>query len=492
MVADPLRPFDQRSAGVATTERVLFSRLVTEDPVTAVVRRIRTAIALGILTDGQKLPREADLARQLGVTAFSLREALGLLREEGLIVTRVGKNGGSYVDRPPASESLAAAQLVRLTSTDLRDLGDWRATLATYAAWLAARRGSAVSTERLHGYSQELAEARDPASARRALGRFHMELAAAAQSMRLTHAELAVHEEFDWLVQVILRTKTQRGALAKVMYAVSDAVRAGDADGAWQAAEQMTSFVLTGLMRSRLQLIAERSTGSKPVVTQDLSAELRRMCDQVVGLLEQISQGIVADLPSRIGSEQLGAAVARNVLPRLGQFERVVHGTGFMAEVGLLTDAPYWMQWWQRAPDGTFDRDYSHELDPSRDDFYEYGTQEYLVVPRDTGAPSAMGPYIDHGGVDDYLVTVSLPVTRNDVFLGVSCVDIRVADLEQTLSPWLAGAPGTCLLLNCESRVLLSNSVRYNVGDVLKSTGGLTRSDVGCFGWSIASGRARG
>lgn len=488
MTADPLRPFDQRSAGVATTERVLFGRLVTEDPVSGVVRRIRTAIGLGILTDGQRLPREADLARQLGVTVFSLREALGLLRDEGLIVTRVGKNGGSYVDRPPASESLAADQLVRMTSTDLRDLGDWRTALATYAAWLAARRGSAVSSDRLSGYAQELAEAGTPSSARRALGRFHMELAAAAQSMRLTHAELTIHEEFDWLVQVVLRARNQRVTLARLMQRVCDAIRANDADGAWRAAEQMTAFLVTGLMRGRLQLVAERS-GSQRDHGRDLTAELRRCCDHVLTMLEQIAQGMVSDLPDSPTSADLGGALSRAVLPRLQRFEGLVYGTGFMATVGILPDATYWMQWWQRTADGSFDRDYSHQLDPSRDDFYEYGSQEYLTEPRRTGEPNAMGPYIDHGGVDDYLITVSRPVTKGGVFLGVICVDIRVASLEDALSPWLGRANTTCLLLNSESRVLLSNSVRYRVGDLLPGTSSLMRADTGCFGWSIATNR---
>ena len=70
---DLLRPFDKRSATAATTKRVLFGHLPTEDAASAVARRLRTAIGLGVLTDGEKLPKEVDLARQLGVTAFCAR-----------------------------------------------------------------------------------------------------------------------------------------------------------------------------------------------------------------------------------------------------------------------------------------------------------------------------------------------------------------------------------------------------------------------------------
>jgi hypothetical protein len=99
-----------------------------------------------------------------------------------------------------------------------------------------------------------------------------------------------------------------------------------------------------------------------------------------------------------------------------------------------------------------------------------------------------VGPYIDHGGVDDYLVTVSVPVSSNRGFVGIMAADIRVASLERAVSPWLAQADGMCILLNSDARVVLSNSVRYNVGDVLPADANLSLSEVGCFGWVI--GRA--
>ena len=402
---------------MATTKRVLLGHLNTEDATSAVARRIRTAIGLGVLADGEKLPKEVDLARQLGVTAFSLREALGTLRNEGLIVTRVGKNGGSYVEHPPAGESMAGDDLVRLTATELRDLGDWRAALTTYAAWLAAHRGSGAAGDQLAACVEDMITSDNPAAARRALGRFHVELSAAAQSMRLTRAELVVHEEFDWLVQVLLQHKRHRLAIAETMRAISTHVRAGDANAAWHAGERMASYVVTELMRARLQMIAARY--AKPRRTsrngRDLAAELRLIFDRTVKLLENMGQDVSGAFDHSPTARELNAEVARSVLPRLGKLDDIIHGLGFMAEVGVLPDARYWMEWWQRAADGTFDRDYSHQLDPARDDFYEYWSKGYMTQPRDTGEPSAMGPYIDHGGVDDYLVTVSVPVSSNEV-----------------------------------------------------------------------------
>jgi DNA-binding FadR family transcriptional regulator len=485
------RAFDQDSATVATTRRVLFGHLHTEDAASAVARRIRTAIGLGVLADGEKLPKEVDLARQLGVTAFSLREALGALRSEGLIVTRVGKNGGSYVEHPSAGESMAGEELLRFSGTELRDLGDWRAALTTFAAYLAAQRGSDATAERLVACVDEMAGSTNAAAARRALGRFHVELSAGAQSMRLTRAELVVHEEFDWLVQVLLQEDAHRRAIAETMKVIIDNVRAGDATAAWRAGEQMVGYVLTELMRARLQMIAARYAqprGVRPGEPGDLAAELRLLFGRTVAALESMGADISVAFDHDPTARELNGEVARSVLPHLGHLDEVVYGLGFMAEVNVLAETSHWMEWWQRASDGTFDRDYSHQLDANRDDFYDYGSKSYLTQPKTSGQPSAIGPYIDHGGVDDYLVTVSVPVSSRGAFVGIMAADVRVATLEQVVSPWLAQSTGVCVLLNSESRVLLSNSVRYNVGDVLPVDADLDRSEVGCFGWTIGRG----
>ena len=487
----PIRPFDQHSATIATTKRVLFGHLQTEDAASAVARRLRTAIGLGVLAHGEKLPKELDLARQLGVTAFSLREALGTLRSEGLIVTRVGKNGGSYVEQPPAGESMAGEELVRVSATELRDLGDWRAALTTFAAWLAARRGADGTGGTLAACAEELVAAADAAAARRALGRFHVELAAGAQSMRLTRAELVVHEEFDWLVQVLLQQDGHRRAIAATMRLVADAVRDGDADTAWHAGERMVSYVLTELMRARLRMIAERHGGPRGIgrgKRSDLAAEVRSIFDGIVKQLEGMGADVARAFETTPTVRELAAEVAGSVLPRLGKLDDNVYGLGFMAEVDVLAEVAYWMEWWQRAPDGNFDRDYSHQLDATLDDFYDYSVKGYMTQPRATGRPSAMGPYIDHGGVDDSVVTVSVPVSAGGTFVGIMAADIRVAILERSVSPWLARADGVCVLLNAQSRVLVSNSVRYNVGDVLPADADLARTEVGCFDWVI--GRA--
>jgi DNA-binding FadR family transcriptional regulator len=60
--------------------------------------QIRTLIGTGEVSPGARLPAERDLARQLGVSRPSLREALIALEVEGLLDVRVGS--GIYVTQP--------------------------------------------------------------------------------------------------------------------------------------------------------------------------------------------------------------------------------------------------------------------------------------------------------------------------------------------------------------------------------------------------------
>src|SRR6478672_5131031 len=105
---------------------MLFGNMPSSDLSDTVVRRIRAAIGLGLLKDGQKLPKEAELAKRFGISSSTLREALGVLRTEDLIETRAGKYGGSFVKHPKEIASLARDELTRMSFTELRDLGDWR------------------------------------------------------------------------------------------------------------------------------------------------------------------------------------------------------------------------------------------------------------------------------------------------------------------------------------------------------------------------------
>src|SRR3954452_17924358 len=61
------------------------------------VEHLAMAIRLGVFTEGERLPSERDLAERLKVGRATLREAIGALRQAGLVRTRRGRSGGTIV-----------------------------------------------------------------------------------------------------------------------------------------------------------------------------------------------------------------------------------------------------------------------------------------------------------------------------------------------------------------------------------------------------------
>ncbi|MFD4655736.1 FadR/GntR family transcriptional regulator [Kitasatospora sp. NPDC058444] len=221
----------------------------------AVARRITEAIALGLVVDGDQLPSENDLADQLGVANGTVREALALLREAGLIETRRGRNGGSFVRTPAEGcEHLQLARLRDLATVDLRDLGDEELAVFGTAARLAAERAPADLGPRLIRLVHDLRDAAGPAEQRRADARFHIELAVAAQSARLTQLAVRLQAELGPLLWLPAPYGPDQERFAEQHREILVAVLAGDAACARAAAEAHAVACVHHLVRRHLEL----------------------------------------------------------------------------------------------------------------------------------------------------------------------------------------------------------------------------------------------
>jgi GntR family transcriptional regulator, transcriptional repressor for pyruvate dehydrogenase complex len=84
--------------------------------------RLITAIAIGEYLPGARLPVERDLAASLGAGRMPVRSALARLLDRGLIETRRGRGGGSYVcNQWPDSSTDAVGRTLRARLGELRD-----------------------------------------------------------------------------------------------------------------------------------------------------------------------------------------------------------------------------------------------------------------------------------------------------------------------------------------------------------------------------------
>ncbi|MGE2730736.1 FadR/GntR family transcriptional regulator [Mycolicibacterium vaccae] len=173
------------------TRQTVFSPLSDSGRVEEVGQRIASAVHLGLLVDGEQLPSEAELAAQLSVSTVTLREALVNLRAQGLIETRRGRNGGSFIRAGAGTPREALySRLRRLSAAEWRDIGDEQMAIEAAIAFVAAERATVEDVERLHAVMELLPTATTPASRYRADSRFHLSLAVASQSERLTRSEI--------------------------------------------------------------------------------------------------------------------------------------------------------------------------------------------------------------------------------------------------------------------------------------------------------------
>ena len=97
-----------------------------------------TAIRIGLLRPGSRLPAERSLAEQLGISRSPLREALTTLVQSGLLVSTRGRSGGTFVaDRPPIAEKDG-----KPLSEPAWAVLDYRVAVETGATILAAERAN--------------------------------------------------------------------------------------------------------------------------------------------------------------------------------------------------------------------------------------------------------------------------------------------------------------------------------------------------------------
>jgi GntR family transcriptional regulator, transcriptional repressor for pyruvate dehydrogenase complex len=143
--------------------------------------RIRELAVAEGLDAGDRLPAERELARRLGVSRTSLREALTALRIEGAIDVQHG-NGMFLLRSPSETIPPIAADLTRANPA-LPAIGEVRNTLEAMAAELAAMRRDDADLARMVGSIRSMeASIADGGDGVEGDRHFHAAILAAAQN----------------------------------------------------------------------------------------------------------------------------------------------------------------------------------------------------------------------------------------------------------------------------------------------------------------------
>ena len=201
---------------------------VTEDA----IERIRELVASGAWGAGTRLPREVDLAKQLGLSRNSLREAVRALSQARVLEVRQGD--GTYVSSLDPGEllepTLSATHL--LQGRTVLELFEVRRMLEPEAAALAAQRADAEVSSALRAELDRMIAAGDRAD-------------------ELVEADAAFHDVIagapgNGVLRALLRSLSTSTVRARLWHGIADrgaldqareehariyeAIAAGDAD----------------------------------------------------------------------------------------------------------------------------------------------------------------------------------------------------------------------------------------------------------------------
>ena len=210
------------------------------------VERLGTAIKLGLLSAGSRLPPERELAEELGISRSTLRQALTALVQSGHLMAARGRGGGTFVAAAPP---LTVGHVP--DRQKMRDVLDYRVAIETGTALLAAERAQPGDLEPMRELVGSMWEAADFEIYRRADVRFHIAMAEVARSHRLVSAMTEVQGDMSELIALIAHPEevlAQSNAQHAQLVELIETHDAPGAAGLVRKHLEGTEHILVGLM----------------------------------------------------------------------------------------------------------------------------------------------------------------------------------------------------------------------------------------------------
>ncbi len=216
-----------------------------------VAEHLARLIADGTLGPGERLPGEPELARRLGVSRPTLREALGMLHARRLVEVR--PRSGTYVASALPAEAVGAvAELVAIDPAKIWELLEIRRLVDGETAALAARRRTPADLARLRELASSVAALDGEALLRdeeggRAYSRFFAQLARATHNTLLAHLVESIFRTLRAALpysRARLAAQPAAGATIRTqLLAIMDAVAEGDDRAARERTSAHLAFV---------------------------------------------------------------------------------------------------------------------------------------------------------------------------------------------------------------------------------------------------------
>ena len=130
--------------------RFVFQPVQLVRPAEIVAYRISEAIRAGDVKVGERLPSEQNLSTQLGVSRPTLREAIKLLVQGGVLNVLPGSSGGIFVISQSIPPELAGLPLPELPMEDIAGVLEARRLIEPHVSRMAAAYGTPSDFQAMH------------------------------------------------------------------------------------------------------------------------------------------------------------------------------------------------------------------------------------------------------------------------------------------------------------------------------------------------------
>lgn len=203
------------------------------------------------------------------------------------------------------------------------------------------------------------------------------------------------------------------------------------------------------------------------------ASEIASWFDAVFGELDTLSSHISSTLIETRGTRaRFSEADLKPVKLITAGFlarYRVVEAAGVILAPGTIDANRGTIEWWRHDDEGITSK-VVFNLTPETGSFYDFETLNWFHNAVKNGSRTITGPYVDYGGLDQYIMTMTVPLELGADIIGMVGCDIEVRDIETIIVPILRRIPGDAALMNGDQRVILGNSGRFLVGNRVRST----------------------
>jgi DNA-binding FadR family transcriptional regulator len=216
-----------------------------------IAEAIRTAIVEGRMIVDERLPSEAELSEQFGVSRSTVREALKRLAAQSLIRTQRGAFGGAFVNRLSYTDAYSqqittSTLLLSMNAVSFETACEARYSLERACAPLAARRRTddSLASIRAEITRQSQPDLSDEAFCASDVA-LHRALVDAAGNPVLSYQLAGAVEAMQPLMNMITFTARSREEIVGLHTALATALEGQDATAADTALHRLEAYTLT-------------------------------------------------------------------------------------------------------------------------------------------------------------------------------------------------------------------------------------------------------